>query len=346
MLIVVLLFAVAYLALTIYLANQAQLGGGERGEALKLLLYGGVLLAFFLGLSVLLVAFTEPVDPDVVVPEIGTLEIILSIIITALTTFGAVAVISSERTRLILQQLVGQRGYFDADSWVHMTAVVLSLIVLAAQLLLFFMSGGTQAMAETIDTQGVSLDLVVIQALIQVFVAVLGVGYGVRRTLADVLSRLHLRWPTREDIAWGAMGGFVLFVSVAVISATLFTILVALGIVTEQQLEEQTRAAESLANAFATLPEAFVLSASAGIGEEILFRGALQPVFGNVITSVLFALLHTQSLLSLGLLLLFFVSLGLGWIRTRYSTTAAIIAHFTYNFVQLAIPILLSGTNG
>jgi membrane protease YdiL (CAAX protease family) len=76
------------------------------------------------------------------------------------------------------------------------------------------------------------------------------------------------------------------------------------------------------------------------LGEEVFFRGALQPVFGLGLTSVFFALLHTQYTLTPASAGIFLVSLGMGWLRQRYSTTAAIFAHFAYNFIQLALVAL------
>ena len=43
-----------------------------------------------------------------------------------------------------------------------------------------------------------------------------------------------------------------------------------------------------------SIPGILTLGLAAGIGEETLFRGALQPRFGLLITSLLFALLHSQ----------------------------------------------------
>jgi uncharacterized protein len=77
-----------------------------------------------------------------------------------------------------------------------------------------------------------------------------------------------------------------------------------------------------------------------------LFRGALQPVFGLWITSIFFALLHTQYTLTPASLTIVVVALGLGWLRRRYSTAASIVAHFVYNFVLLALPLLFSSTGG
>ena len=83
-----------------------------------------------------------------------------------------------------------------------------------------------------------------------------------------------------------------------------------------------------------------LLAISVGIGEEILFRGALQPVFGIVITSLLFVALHTQYAFTPAAGILFVVSLGFGLLRARASTTAAIIAHAAYNGIPFVLAAL------
>ena len=78
-----------------------------------------------------------------------------------------------------------------------------------------------------------------------------------------------------------------------------------------------------------------LLSLSAGIGEEITLRGALQPKLGIALTSLLFAALHVQyswygmlSILGFGLLL--------GAIRLRSGTTAAILVHTLHDLLAVA----------
>jgi len=61
------------------------------------------------------------------------------------------------------------------------------------------------------------------------------------------------------------------------------------------------------------------------------------------LTSLFFALVHMQYTLTPATLIIFVVAVGLGILRRRQSTTAAIIAHFVYNFVQLALAILAVG---
>jgi membrane protease YdiL (CAAX protease family) len=87
---------------------------------------------------------------------------------------------------------------------------------------------------------------------------------------------------------------------------------------------------------------ALMLGISAGLGEEILFRGAIQPRYGLVFTSIVFALLHVQYGFSFTILSIFGVSLILGYLRQRINTSASIITHIVYD----VIAVLLSLTGG
>jgi membrane protease YdiL (CAAX protease family) len=79
-----------------------------------------------------------------------------------------------------------------------------------------------------------------------------------------------------------------------------------------------------------------VLGASAGIGEEAIFRGALQPRYGIIIPSLLFTMLHgPQYGFNVALLGLLAVSVILGLLRKHLNTTAAMITHALFNGVQV-----------
>ena len=90
----------------------------------------------------------------------------------------------------------------------------------------------------------------------------------------------------------------------------------------------------------------FVLAISSAAGEEILYRGALQPVYGIVLTSIFFALLHLQYTLTPASLLILIVGFALGWVRQRQSTSAAIIAHFVYNFIPFLLMSMAASQAG
>ena len=82
----------------------------------------------------------------------------------------------------------------------------------------------------------------------------------------------------------------------------------------------------------------FVLAALSSLGEEILFRGAIQPFLGVWITSIIFALLHTdpEGKISVWTLWAFVGGLVMGY--ATYSTGSlypAIAIHFAVNFISI-----------
>jgi membrane protease YdiL (CAAX protease family) len=91
-----------------------------------------------------------------------------------------------------------------------------------------------------------------------------------------------------------------------------------------------------------SIPQFALVAILAGVGEELLFRGALQtligrwttPVFGLVITSVLFGLAHALS----KLYFVFATVIGLcfGWLVLRYNDLVTpMVAHSLYDFIAL-----------
>ncbi|MCG8573827.1 MAG: CPBP family intramembrane metalloprotease [Flavobacteriales bacterium] len=85
---------------------------------------------------------------------------------------------------------------------------------------------------------------------------------------------------------------------------------------------------------------AFFLSVCAGFGEEIFFRGALQPLLGVIITAVLFVGIHGYFSIKNWKVNVFSISLTLfimllGWASREFSIWHAIAGHFSYDLVLL-----------
>jgi membrane protease YdiL (CAAX protease family) len=77
-----------------------------------------------------------------------------------------------------------------------------------------------------------------------------------------------------------------------------------------------------------------LLGVSAGVGEELAMRGALQPRLGLVLTSMVFAALHVHySWFGMATIVLLGVLLGV--IRDRTSTTVAILVHSLYDIAAV-----------
>ena len=86
------------------------------------------------------------------------------------------------------------------------------------------------------------------------------------------------------------------------------------------------------------LPDLIFLSIAAGVGEEILFRGAIQPFLGIWITALIFVALHgylnpMNLRMSVYGILMVVVSAGLGYLFEKYGIFAAMTAHFFIDIV-------------
>lgn len=332
------LLGLAYIGATIYVANQEDTDN-KRGQSLRWLLYGVTGLVFVVAVMVLQMAFVdaESVAPtaETALPSIDPAAAWVNFGLAVISCGVSAGVIASVRVRQTIQRLLGPNVSYNPGSSVHTTAIVLILAVLSVQIGQFVLSGGLSGLAEDIELTGVSPIEPIFNATVFTAVALLGVGLTIRRVPQAALKRLGLRLPTREDTLIGILGGVGLLV-LAYFVAVIWAL-----VVTPEQFAEQTAASNQLAQAINTLTLAFIISSMAAIGEEIFFRGALQPVFGLIPTSAFFALVHTQYTFTPAAGLIWIVALGLGWVRQRYSTSAAIIAHFVYNFVPLSLALLL-----
>ena len=167
-------------------------------------------------------------------------------------------------------------------------------------------------------------------------IALLGVGVGIRRDLRATLERLGYRRISIKQI-----GIVVLFIAGAfALSVAADALFAALQPNLYRQVGEISN---NLFNPRGLSPVSAVLFAllvgvGAGLGEETLFRGAVQPVTGIAATSVLFASMHVQYGPSLLLVYIFFLSVGLGLLRRYINTTASFLAHAGYNSLGIILP--------
>jgi uncharacterized protein len=162
-----------------------------------------------------------------------------------------------------------------------------------------------------------------------IVLAVVGVGAGIRRSPRETLARLGYR-----PISLGNVGVVVLFIlsafALSVAADYLFSVV---------QPDLYRRVGEVTGTLFdpnglslvSAVLFALLIGVGAGLGEETLFRGAVQPVFGIPATSILFASMHVQYGPSLLLGYVFLLSVGLGLLRRYFNTTTSFLAHAGYN---------------
>lgn len=170
-------------------------------------------------------------------------------------------------------------------------------------------------------------------------IALCGVGLGVRRNFRESLARLGYGPVTLPQL--GIVGLFVvgaLLLSFA--TDWLFATLQPDLYERVGKVSEGLFSPEGLSPISAIL-FALLIGGGAGLGEETLFRGAIQPALGITLTSVLFASMHVQYGPSLLLGYLFVISVGLGLLRKRINTTASFLAHAGYNSLGVLLAYFL-----
>lgn len=220
----------------------------------------------------------------------------------------------------------------DPHSPLHTLALVLSGYFAGSVMLQVV--GGLENFTENLPR--VSIGLFLAQQAGFVLIAVLGVGALLRRDWRAVFQRLDLG-PVNGRQLLESLGWIALLVLLQALGGAAWEFLDPQGVAQVQALSER-------------LYEGFgfwhwlALAIGAGVGEEILFRGALQPVLGIWFTSLLFAVVHVQyGLLNPATMVLFLLALILGYIKRRHNTTVTILVHFGYNLV-LALITMLAAT--
>jgi membrane protease YdiL (CAAX protease family) len=177
-----------------------------------------------------------------------------------------------------------------------------------------------------------ALHAVLLLALAGWFVAAFA-GSGAR--LADQIG-LRASRPLAE-IGFGAVFGIGAWL---VVLATAWLAALALAALGGEALLPKSPPAAVAWLAGQSLALRAALALSAGVVEEIFFRGLLQPRVGIVVSTVLFALAHLsygQLFMLVGVTILSFLYAWL--VEWRQSLWAAIAAHTVFDLVQLLVVV-------
>lgn len=235
--------------------------------------------------------------------------------------------------RLIRATSLGAAPIFDSRRPMHRLALLFMLCAFASLMLQAGADGALQALLATLTSSEGALLHLATNAAAAILLAFLGVGWLARRDWTGACARLGLRLPTGRDILAGIGLGCALYLGVALLT------LLWQSAVSASAFEWQTAAARQIFDVYSrSLLLGALLALLSALGEEILFRGALQPVFGVLIVSLFFTASHLQYALTPAAGIVFVASLAFGLARAWLSSTAAILAHFVYNI----LPFLLT----
>ncbi len=228
--------------------------------------------------------------------------------------------------------------YSDPPIYFALWLLVIILAERVVELLIFALT--PEVIESTFAAAGkLTPAAVVFSQLPFVVIALLGVGLGVRRDFRQTLARLGF-----GPITLRQLGVVALFIAGALllsfVADTLFSTL------QPELFERVGRISEGLFGTegfglVSAILFALLIGVGAALGEETLFRGALQPALGIPLTSVLWTFLHIQYGPSILLVYIFVLSIGLGILRNRVNTTATFLAHAGYNASSVLLAYFL-----
>lgn len=221
----------------------------------------------------------------------------------------------------------------DPESMVHTTALVYAVYWVGLSLGQMALIGDLENLAQ------VELTLTVWDVLLNgiplLLFAVIGVGWIIRRGGRATLERLGILRPTLRQV-----------LAAVIVTALLLGVDMAVNLAWQELdpsgFDVWERVAEHLYGNLATVTGALVLGLSAGISEELLFRGAVQPRLGLLLATFMFALAHMQYGLTVATLQVFIIGLVLGLMRNWTNTTICVLIHAGYNTVGMFLGMLQS----
>jgi hypothetical protein len=161
-----------------------------------------------------------------------------------------------------------------------------------------------------------------------IFASFMMVGLFLKRDLQQALKRLALVWPTIFQV----FTALVLVLSMVAVFSIIDEGIRAFW----ELMGWQTTDPELVMALFvsALTPQgALVISISAGVGEELAVRGVLQPRFGMVLPSLLFASLHAYQYGWDALLSVFLAGIAFAFLRRYTNTSTCAVAHTVYDMV-------------
>ena len=226
----------------------------------------------------------------------------------------------------------------DPRSFVHATALATLFAMMLISMVPLLAFGGPPAMpllqmqlksaeapdaAEQLRTTFYSF----VWALPGTFLAV---GYPVRRTVREAQQRLGLVRPTWRQLLLAVLmiGGLLLVM--LLMGHGIEFLWKALGwpITDEESIKQ-------LFGFTSGIVGATIAAVVAGFGEELVFRGVLQPRLGILLPALMFTAVHALQYNFDALLQVFFLGIVFGVIRRRTNTTTSAIIHGGYDFVLL-----------
>jgi hypothetical protein len=310
------------------MAVLARLGVERRWARVTTLVLGGAtMVAIGLILFSLSAATLVPSDPTGQLTLAPGAPVKLLLLVVGLTGGGLIGLVGlvppwrRALARLLPLDPTSFPAGVAAAGVLAMTVMgAIPLLVLAGPPLLAMMA----AMPGLETDAGAMLRQLVYGLLWLVPAAAIAAGWGLGRDRGAVLARLGLVRPTRGQV----IGGLVVAVGLTVASR-----LISLGVAEVWTTMGWARTDGALVAqlfGFALSPiGALVVGVTAGLGEELLVRGLLQPRVGLLLGNLCFTSMHALQYNWDALVLIFVMGTVFGLVRRRTNTTTSALVHGT-----------------
>jgi membrane protease YdiL (CAAX protease family) len=300
---------------------------------------GFVAMLMLLGMILLAMGMAGTADPSLLLGALAspafigvTLWSIAGVLVAGLMLIPA------------LRAMVARILPIDPRSSVH--AIALSLVV-GATIICFgqlIAAGGLPPLLEMVeampDVASQTSDLDQLLLIVYGFVwtvpgALIAVGFPMVRTVPGALRRLGFVKPTARQVIAALVIAVVLVAAAFALDAAIARIWETLG-----WPRTDSAAFEQMLGALISPIGAVLIGITAGVGEELVVRGALQPRMGILLSNLFFTGLHAFQYGFDALLSVFIVGLVLGIVRARSNTTTSSIVHGVYDFILVLISAL------
>jgi membrane protease YdiL (CAAX protease family) len=156
------------------------------------------------------------------------------------------------------------------------------------------------------------------------------VGFPIKRRLQEAQQRLALVRPSRLQVLTGIAIALGLALAAGPSHFVIETLWKFLGLGTTD-----TTALEALFKQVISPAGAIAVGISAGLGEELIFRGVLQPRLGILLPALMFTALHAFQYDFDALIWILFLGIIMGVIRKKTNTTTSALVHATYDLALL-----------
>lgn len=233
------------------------------------------------------------------------------------------------------RKLVASFTPLDPNSPIDLCGLAFVLWVPAFLLIAAVQSGPADVGSDGATSLTQNAFYLILTAVTFLGIAYVSVGYRIYRNGVEATERLGIAIPNLRTIA----------ISVAMVVPAFAVSMIGSALTVAFQpdvVDNLEGTMEQMTNGLDNPLGALLIGLTAGVGEEVLFRGAIQPRFGIVLAALFWTTLHVQYDFSFVLLGLFGVGILFGVQRKYLGTTSAVITHALYNILIVGIQIVAS----